>query len=120
MCKHHWKNFEHHWKNFERFLFDGLIFGFVNIFVFIRVDRDTDKFWWNRIVFYYILTFIENTVLFTVWFVKYGMDVNYGIPAAVVVYGGFPIGIIFLILFEYMMEAPAQDNKKWIMGPEDL
>ncbi|XP_072027545.1 uncharacterized protein [Amphiura filiformis] len=79
----------------EEVMFDAVI-GVVYIFSFFNMKPNRTRY---RALGYYSLVFVENTVMFALWYKTIGKDTMYGLPALVLVWGGFFLGITVLLLY---------------------
>ena len=69
------------------------VLGFIYIFVYLNVHDGPAR---SRMTFYYCLLFLEDAALFAVW-VVYGEPLfSMKIGAAVLVFGGFLLGMFFV------------------------
>ncbi|XP_071486695.1 XK-related protein 6-like [Diadema antillarum] len=82
---------------FEEVLFD-CVMGFIHIFCFFNVKEGATRY---RALLFYTVIFVENTVMFGLWYsYQDSREQMYGLPALVFVWGGFFLGI-FLMAFYY-------------------
>ncbi|XP_071511142.1 XK-related protein 6-like [Diadema antillarum] len=82
---------------FEEVLFD-CVMGFIHIFCFFNVKEGATRY---RALLFYTVIFVENTVMFGLWYsYQESQEQIYGLPALVFVWGGFFLGI-FLMVFYY-------------------
>jgi hypothetical protein len=73
----------------ERALF-RLVSGFIYIFVYLNVHDGPTR---GRMAFYYCVVFIENCVLFVLWFIAHDtLQQGWTIGASLVIFGGFVVG----------------------------
>ena len=79
----------------EEVFFDAVI-GIVHIFSFFNMKPSRTRY---RALGYYTLVFIENTVMFALWYRMTGKETMYGLPALVFVWGGFFLGIVILLMY---------------------
>ena len=69
--------------------------GFIYIFVYLNVHDGPTR---SRMTFYYCLLFLEDAVLFAVWIIYGKPPLSMKIGAAVLVFGGFLLGMIFFMV----------------------
>ncbi|XP_071481019.1 XK-related protein 6-like [Diadema antillarum] len=82
---------------FEEVLFD-CVMGFIHIFCFFNIKDGATRY---RALLFYTVIFVENTVMFGLWYsYQDSREQMYGLPALVFVWGGFFLGI-FLMAFYY-------------------
>ena len=101
-------------------LFIIVISGFVYVvfvslprtFIYILQPTDEGSVFLPDVLFYYIVQFTLDTVMFTFWFVCVGRDTTYGIPAAIMVWFGFFLGLMFMGLLMYLHKKEPSENKK--------
>lgn len=81
----------------EELFFDAVI-GIVYIFSFFNMKEGHTRY---RAAFFYIIVFIENTVMFALWYHYDGKPYMkwYTIPALVFVWGGFVMGLFFMLSY---------------------
>ena len=88
--------------------FDGMV-AVVLIFCFFNTKDGKIR---NRVIAYYILMLVENSVLIYLWYVNWDEDVWYNIPALAAVWGGFILGLVFMfIYYRFFHPTVAVDNK---------
>ncbi|XP_071481017.1 XK-related protein 4-like [Diadema antillarum] len=81
---------------FEEVLFD-CVMGFIHIFCFFNVKEGTTRY---RALLFYAIIFVENTVMFGLWYsYQESQEQIYGLPALVFVWGGFCVGIFLMVLY---------------------
>ena len=89
------------------------IVGFIHIFCFFNMKEGHTRF---RAMFFYVITFTENTIMFALWYVELeSRRQMYGLPALIFVWGGFFLGIFIMLLY-YQYCHP---NKKKPSSPQD-
>ena len=87
---------------FEERLFDAVM-GIIHIFCFFNMKEGRTRF---RAAIFYSIIFVENTVMFGLWYREQeSRNKMYGLPALVFVWGGFFLGI-FIMLFYYRLCHP--------------
>lgn len=75
--------------------FDGLV-AVVLIFCFINIKDGKTR---HRVVPYYVLMFLENSILIALWYNNHHKDAWYNVPALMAVWGGFSIGLLFMFIY---------------------
>ncbi len=79
----------------EEVLFD-CVMGAIHVFCFFNLKEGRTRY---RALIFYSLMFVENTVLLAMWYLEGGRETMYAIPAAVFVWGGFFLGIFFMMIY---------------------
>lgn len=79
--------------------------GFVYVFCFINIKEGTTR---TRVMAYYVLFFVENSLLIAVWYATRTKFEILEIGAICIIWGGFLLGIIFMLL-HYKFFHPNQD-----------
>ena len=79
----------------EEVLFD-CVMGAIHVFCFFNLKEGRTRY---RALIFYSLMFVENTVLLLMWYLNGGRETMYAIPAASFVWGGFFIGIFFMLMY---------------------
>ncbi|XP_076333882.1 XK-related protein 6-like isoform X3 [Tachypleus tridentatus] len=80
-------------NKYEEYLYDAVL-GVQFIFCYFNpVDSPTR----SRITIYYILVFIENTILMFIWYYNSSPDLWYHVVAMCFQFISFPIGIVFMV-----------------------
>ncbi|XP_033100721.1 XK-related protein 6-like [Anneissia japonica] len=95
---------------FEEILFD-IVIGIIYMFSYFNMKEGQTRY---RMLSFYIIMFIENSVMFALWYYYGGRKLMYGLPALVFVWGGFFFGII-VMLFYYRCLHPS-DNIRMCGG----
>lgn len=91
-----WQHKSYHKSNYDEIPLHAVI-GVIHIFCFFNTKQGPTRY---RAVIFYILIFIENTVMFGLWYREQdSRDKMYGLPALVFVWGGFFVGIFFMLLY---------------------
>ncbi|XP_071511144.1 XK-related protein 6-like [Diadema antillarum] len=89
---------------FEEVLFDCVI-GFIHIFCFFNVKKGATRY---RALFFYTVIFVENTVMFGLWYSNQdSREQIYSIPALVFIWGGFFVGIFLMAFYGLLQWAAA-------------
>eukprot|EP00057_Strongylocentrotus_purpuratus_P011770 XP_011666244.1 PREDICTED: XK-related protein 4-like [Strongylocentrotus purpuratus] len=91
-----WQRTSYHTSKYDEIPFDAVI-GIIHIFCFFNMKEGPTR---CRAVIFYILIFIENTVMFGLWYREQdSREKMYGLPALVFVWGGFFVGIFFMSFY---------------------
>ncbi|XP_033645384.1 XK-related protein 4-like [Asterias rubens] len=96
----------------EEVLFDAVI-GIIHIFCFFNMKEGRTRY---RALFFYTIIFVENTIMFALWYHHDGQQRGYGLPALVFVWGGFFLGLV-VMLFYYRCLHPNGNIRLWGGGP---
>ncbi|XP_041484934.1 XK-related protein 4-like [Lytechinus variegatus] len=93
-----WQDTSFHESKYDEIPFDAVI-GIVHIFCFFNMKEGPTRY---RAIIFYVIVFIENTVMFGFWYAETdSQEERYGLPALVFVWGGFFVGIFFMLLYYY-------------------
>lgn len=82
----------------EEVLFDGVV-GIIYIFTFFTMKEGRSRY---RALLFYIIVFIEDMVLFALWYYRDGNVYTvkwFSIPAFMLVWGCYFIGIFFMVSY---------------------
>lgn len=75
--------------------FDSLV-AIVLIFCFFNTKDGKTR---HRVIGYYVLMFVENSLLIALWYMNRDEHAWYNIPALLAVWGGFSIGVFFMMIY---------------------
>ncbi|XP_054772465.2 XK-related protein 6-like [Lytechinus pictus] len=93
-----WQDTSFHESKCDEIPFDAII-GIVHIFCFFNMKGGPTRY---RAIIFYVIVFIENTVMFGFWYAETdSQEERYGLPALVFVWGGFFVGIFLMLLYYY-------------------
>ncbi|XP_076313785.1 XK-related protein 4-like isoform X3 [Tachypleus tridentatus] len=79
----------------EEYLFN-MVIGAVYLFCFLNVKDEPTRL---KYLAYYIIVFIENSSMIVLWYLRTGPTLWYHLPALVVDFISFSLGIIFMQLY---------------------
>ncbi|XP_013775682.2 XK-related protein 4-like [Limulus polyphemus] len=79
----------------EEYLFNMAI-GAVYLFCFLNVKDEPTRL---KYLAYYIIVFIENSLMIILWYLRTDPSVWYHLPALICVFLSFSLGITFMLLF---------------------
>ncbi|XP_063968751.1 XK-related protein 6-like [Lytechinus pictus] len=100
---------------FEEVLFDAVM-GIIHIFCFFNMKEGRTRY---RALVFYTIIFIENTIMFGLWYHRQeSREKMYGLPALIFVWGGFFIGA-FLMAFYYRFCHPTGKLPFCLCGVHD-
>lgn len=81
------------------------VMGIVYVFCFINIQEGTTRF---RVMLYYLVFFVENSLLVTLWYLTRSQVGILEIGSTVITYGGFVVGILSMLAY-YKFFHPNQD-----------
>ncbi|KFM63659.1 XK-related protein 6, partial [Stegodyphus mimosarum] len=92
----------------EEFLYN-LVLGVLFIFCYFNPKDSPTR---RRFTFYYVLSFLENSALMSLWFIYCPAHVTYKYPAMFLQFLSFVLGLVIMIIY-YLLLHPTKNITVW-------